>query len=95
MSQDDTMIRLAALRKNLKEFMNPEILRHLADFLEKTAYGETSLMERYEWFCKNAENGPDCRYAAMAKTFFLRDQADSVAKEINWLYENWSKNYQS
>lgn len=95
MSQDDTLVNLANLRRNLKDLMNPEVLRHLANFLEKTQYGESSLMERYEWFCKNAENGPDCKYAMMAKTFFLRDQADDVAYEINWLYDNWSKNYKT
>jgi hypothetical protein len=94
MSQDDTMIRLAALRKSLTQFMKPEILKNLAKLLEDTQYGETSLVERYEWFCKNAENGPDCRYAAMAKTFFLRDQAEQTAADINWLYHNFSKFYE-
>lgn len=76
--------------------MKPEILKALAEFLEHTAYGDnidSSLVERYQWFCENSENGPDCRYAAMAKTFFLEDQAVNVANDINWLYENWSKFY--
>lgn len=93
MSQDDTLIKLSKLRKNLKEFMKPEILKSLASLLEHTAYGDGSLVERYQWFCENAENGPDCRYAAMAKNFFLADQAENTAKDIIWLYENWAKVY--
>lgn len=93
MTQDDTLIRLAQLRRSLKEFMRPEVLKQLAQLLEDTQYGESSLMERYEWFCKNSENGPDCRYAAMAKTFFLQDQAEKTAKDIIWLYENFGRFY--
>ena len=59
MNEDDTLIRLSELRKNLKEFMKPEILKSLASFLEDTAYGDGSLIERYQWFCENAEDGAD------------------------------------
>ena len=96
MPQDDTLVRLSQLRKSLKGFMRPEILSKLAEFLEKTSYGDdnSSLVERYEWFCNNSENGPDCRYAAMAKNFFLMDQAEDTAKVINWLYHNFSSVYE-
>ena len=95
MPQDDTLIKLSHLRKSLKNFMKPEILQALAQFIEDTGYDvDSSLVERYEWFCNNAENGPDCRYAAMAKNFFLADQGEKVANDINWLYHNWSKFYE-
>jgi len=93
MPQDEALLRFAHLRKSLTQFMKPEVLKNLAKFLEDTQYGESSLMERYEWFCKNSENGPDCRYAAMAKQFFLEDQAEKTAKDIIWLYENFGRFY--
>ena len=96
MPQDDTLITLSKLRQHLKIYLRADILKHLAQFLEITANAadDGSLIERYQWFCNNSENGPDCRYAAMAKDFFLRDQAKGVAKTINWLYHNFSKRYE-
>lgn len=94
MSQDDTLIVLSRFRKNIKDMMSPQVLEELAKFLEATQYGDASLVERYDWFCNNAENGPDCRYAAMAKNLFLADQAETVAATINWLYHNFSKVYE-
>jgi hypothetical protein len=41
------------------------------------------------------KNGPDCRYATMAKNFFLQEQVTKVAEVINYLYHNWSKHYES
>jgi hypothetical protein len=94
MPQDDNLIRLSNLRKTLNSMMKPEILTAFTKFLEDTAWGDGSLIERYEWFCNNGEKGPDCRYAAMAKNFFLQEQADNVAETINFLYHNWSKFYE-
>ena len=91
---DDTMLNLATLRENLRKMMNPEVLKQFADFLEATGTEDSSFLTRYKWFCERGENGADCRYAVMAKEFFLKDQAEGAASAINWLYHNWSKHYQ-
>ena len=75
---------------SLQKMMSPEILAKFADFLESTG-GDNSLIERYEWFAKNSENGTDCRYARMAKDLFIAEHADKTAEAIKWLYENWAK----
>lgn len=94
--QNDILIKLSHLRKSLRQIIQPEILTELANFLEATGGNDNnpSLVEKYEWFCTNSENGPDCRYAAMAKNIFLADEAYNVAKSINYLYHNWSKHYE-
>ena len=91
---DQTMLNLATLRENLRKMMNPKVLREFADFLESTGKNDQSFLNRYKWFIENGENGADCRYAVMAKEFFLKDQAAGAAKAINWLYHNWSKHYE-
>jgi erythromycin esterase-like protein len=89
------MMNLSQFRDNLRQLLNPEVLRHMADFLEATgSQDDNNMLARYKWFCENGENGPDCRYAVMAKEFFLRDQASDAAKALNWLYHNWSKHYE-
>lgn len=94
--QKDTLIELSNLRKSLRQIIQPEILTELANFLEATGGTDNnpSLVEKYDWFCNHSENGPDCRYAAMAKNLFLADEATKTAKAINWLYHNWSKHYE-
>ena len=89
----EPLIKLAELRDSLKSFLRPEILKELANFLEATG-GDNSFIDRYKWFCENTTNGPDCRYAAMSKEFFLKDHAEQTAKAINWLYENFAKFYE-
>jgi len=91
---DQTMLNLAIFRENLRRMMNPEVLKQFANFLEATGTEDSSFLTRYKWFCENGENGADCRYAVMAKEFFLKDQASGAASAINWLYHNWSKHYQ-
>ena len=91
---DQTMLNLAILRENLQKMMNPDILKEFANFLEATGKNDESILSRYKWFAENGENGVDCRYAVMAKEFFLKDQANGAAKAINWLYHNWSKYYE-
>jgi hypothetical protein len=93
MPKDENLIILSNLRNQLKELMQPENLTKLADFIENTSWGDGSLLDRYKWFCENGEKGSDCRYAAMAKNFFLVEQAEKVANIINYLYHNWSKTY--
>jgi len=91
---DRTMMNLAVLRENLQKMMEPQVLTKFADLLE-SMNNETnsgSLLNRYKYFVE--KNGTDCRYAMMAKEFFLNDNAESCAKAINWLYHNWSKNYE-
>jgi hypothetical protein len=90
--QDDILLELATLRENLKDILRPEVLNKLVDFIEACG-SDNSMLERYKYFCETSEDGPDCRYAAMAKKFFLEDRAKGVAETINWLYENWSRFY--
>jgi hypothetical protein len=92
MDDSDVLLRIATLREDLKELLKPEVLNKLVDLVEDCG-PENSMLERYKYFCEHAENGKDCRYAAMAKKFFLEDKADQVAKDIQWLYENWAKFY--
>ena len=91
-NQDTTMLNLASLRTNLQKLMKPEILSKLAELLEVLGKDQGSYLERYQFFV--SKNGTDCRYAMMAKEFFLQDNADGCAKAINWLYHNWSKTYE-
>ncbi|RLB98652.1 MAG: hypothetical protein DRH90_21610 [Deltaproteobacteria bacterium] len=93
MPVSEPLIKLANLRESLKSFLRPEILKELANFLQATG-GDSSFIARYKWFCENAVDGPDCRYAALSKEFFLKDNAEQTAKAINWLYHAWSKFYE-
>ena len=93
MPASEPLIRLAQMREVLQTLMQPEVLQGLADFLEATG-GDNSFIVRYQWFCENAEKGPDCRYAAISKELFLKNEAENVAKAINWLYHSWSKHYE-
>jgi hypothetical protein len=91
---DRTMLNLAVFRENIRKMMNPEVLSQFANFLEATGSADSGFLSRYKWFAENGENGADCRYAVMAKEFFLRDEAAGAAKAINWLYHNWAKHYE-
>ena len=88
--RDTTVGNLAILRENLCALLDPRVLQALADFLAATAdpQGESSMLARYKWF---AARGPDCRYAAAARDFFLKDQSAATAAAIIWLYHNWAK----
>lgn len=81
---------LNLLRKDLETFLRPEILSKLVTFLD-TVGSDESMLARYVWFSENSENGEQCRYAAMAKHFFLENKARDVATQIKWLYENWAR----
>jgi hypothetical protein len=52
------------------------------------------MLEKYRWFCENAENGSECKYAVMAKRLFYQLEAKEAAKAINWLYHNFGKKYE-
>ncbi len=86
----DHLIVLAKLKKSLQIFMNPKILNKFVDFLESTG-GDNSMLERYQWFAENGEDGKDCKYAKLSKEFFEKDHARAVAQNISWLYHNWAR----
>ena len=91
--KDIALLNLAQFRENLRKMMNPKVLKEFANFLEATGTDDNGFLARYKWFCENSENGSDCRYAEMAKEFFLKEEAANAAKAIKWLYHNWAKNY--
>lgn len=91
-STDRTMLNLAALRTNLKQLMDPKVLQKLAELTEAMSSESGDYLERYEFFVR--KNGIDCRYAQMAKEFFINDKGKDCANAINWLYHNWSKFYE-
>lgn len=89
---DDVLFRLAELRVMLLPMMDPAVLNELANFLEAIGT-DASMVQRYKWFCEKSDEGADCKYARVAKELFLHEQADKVAKQIVWLYENWAYSY--
>jgi hypothetical protein len=93
--KDQVMLNLSAFRKNLRQLMDPKILSRLAEFLEKTGYEDSSMIERFDWFCHNSTDGVDCKYAVAAKEFFLQNQAADAAAVICWLYHNWARTYET
>ena len=90
--RNDTLIKLASLKDSLTTLTKPQILKNLVDLAEALGTDRNSFVKQFKFWVE--KNGSDCRYAAMAKQFFLDDQAESVAKQINWLYHNWSKHYE-
>ena len=87
-----TLTKLADLRESLISFAKPRILEKLLDLCEALGTDRNSFVKQFKFWLD--KNGPDCRYANMARQFFIQDQAESVANEINWLYHNWSKYYE-
>ena len=90
--RDQVLLNLATLRENLRKLMNPAILKEFAEFLDATGEDDSSMLQRYKWFVENKD--ANCRYAVLAKEFFLNDQADGAAQAIIWLYHNWAKTYE-
>jgi len=84
-----SLMNLAILRQNLQKMMDPQVLKKLVELLEAMNSDNGSLLERYKYFVE--KNDKECRYAIMAKEFFERDNANSCAMAINWLYHNWSQ----
>lgn len=91
-ARDQNIIKIAELRDNLLSLMQPEVLSKLADLLESLGGDRNSFAIQYRTWIQT--NGPDCRYASMAKNFFLKEQAEGIAKEICNLYHNWAKVYE-
>jgi len=92
--KSEVLLNLAVLRENLRRMMNPKVLTQFAAFLEATGEDDSSMLQRYKWFVENGENGRDCKYAILAREFFLKDQADGAAQAIIWLYHNWAKHHE-
>lgn len=89
---NQNIIKLAELRDKLLQLMNPEVLGKLANLLESMGGDRNTFVYQYRmWINKN---GTECRYAAMAKKFFLEEQAEGIAKEICDLYYNWARHYE-
>ena len=89
---DQTMLNLAALRDNLNKLLDPKVLQKLVELSEAFGDNESDYLERYRFFI--LKNGEDCRYAHMAKEFFINDHGKSCAEAINALYHNWAKFYE-
>ena len=90
--RNDTLLKLASLRDSLTTLVKPDVLKHLVDLAQALGTDRNSFVKQFKFWVE--KNGEDCRYAAMAKQFFLQDQAENVAKQINYLYHNWSKHYE-
>jgi hypothetical protein len=90
-SRNETLLRLAALRETLISFAQPQVLNKILDLCETLGTKRDSFLKQFKFWIE--KNGSDCRYAAMAKNFFLEEEAKAVAKEIIWLYDNWAKFY--
>lgn len=91
-TKDDNLLRLAALRESLISLMNKETLAQLANLLDAIGSNPGSYVNQYKTWTES--NGPDCRYAVMAKNFFLKNDAENIAKLICSLYHDWAKCYE-
>jgi len=89
---DETICKLADLKMSLESLMDPKLLSKLASLLEAFGGRGRSFAEQYKFWVE--KNGPDCRYAAMAKEFFLKENSENVAKVIIELYNDWAKHYE-
>jgi hypothetical protein len=93
MQDEDILLVLAEFKEDIVKFTDPEVLKKFLDFREALGGDRDSFVTQYKvWLQKN---GPDCRYAAMCKNFFLKEQAEKVAQAINWLFYNWSRFYEN
>ena len=86
------LMEIAKLREDLQSLMDPKLLRELAELLKALGKDDSAFIARYKTWIET--NGPDCRYAAMAKAFFERDNAENAAKKIIEIYHNWAKYYE-
>ena len=89
--RDKNIIDLAYLRDNLLGLMNPDILKQLANLLEALGSNNSAFVHQFRTWVER--NGSDCRYANMARKFFLENQSENVAMAICELYNHWAKFY--
>lgn len=82
---------IAKFEENLRSLMDPNVLSKLADLLKAFGPNKSPAMQ-YDFWIKR--NGPNCRYAAMAKGMFEQNCAENVAKEIIKLYHCWAKHFE-
>lgn len=93
MTDDNILLVLAEFREDINKFTDPEVLKKFLDFREALGGDRNSFVTQYKFWIE--KNGPDCRYAAMAKNFFLQEHAEKVAEAICWLYKNWACFYET
>ena len=86
------LLEIAKFKDNLQSLMDPKVLSKLAELLKALGPERNSFLSQYKFWIE--KNGPNCRYAAMAKCLFEQDVAENVAKEIISLYHNWAKHYE-
>jgi hypothetical protein len=91
-TRNQNLIKIADLRDKLLSLMNPEVLSKLADLLSSMGGDRNTFVVQFRTWAER--NGPDCRYAAMAKRFFLEEQAENIAKEICNIYHSWARFYE-
>lgn len=89
---EDILLILSNFKEDIQKFTDPEVLKKFLDLREGLGGDRNSFVSQYKFWLE--KNGSDCRYAAMAKNFFLQEQAPKVAEAINWLYHNWSRFYE-
>ena len=90
--RDLTILKLANLRESLIKFAKPEVLKKIFDLCDALGTDRNSFVQQYKFWVN--KNGKGCRYASLARTFFIEDQSEKVAKEIIWHYHNWAKHYE-
>jgi hypothetical protein len=91
--QDNNLVRLGKLQESLKSLMNPELLSKLADLLEAMGNDKNSFLKQFNFWLE--KKGKDCRYAEIAKQFFVEEQAEGIAKQIIKLYHDWARYYEN
>lgn len=85
---DDPLLALHELKKELLAFMQPEVLKKAAEMLE--LLGDGGNVDKYEYFLNHSELRGDCRYAQLAKEFFLKEDGETAKELVGWLYKNWA-----
>jgi hypothetical protein len=89
MEENDMMLVLERLRSSLDDFFKPETLDGFLKLREALG-GDSGLVARYKWFSENSELGSNCRYAKMAKHYFLEENGENVIMLIKYLYDNFA-----
>jgi hypothetical protein len=91
--RNNNLVNLGKLRESLKLLMNPELLGKLADLLEAMGSDKNSFLKQFNFWLE--KNGEDCRYAEIAKQFFIEEEAEGIAKQIITLYHDWARYYEN
>lgn len=86
--ENDPLLVLYELKKELSAFMRPEVLKKATELLEHLKDG--SNVDKYEYFMKHSKFKEDCRYTQLAKEFFIKDDEPRAKELVRWLYKNWA-----